>query len=38
MIISAGINYAVDMDLYFVFENPQDRVKAYKILEDACEL
>ena len=32
---SAGINYAVDMDLYFVFENSQDRAKAYKILEAA---
>ena len=35
---SAGIDYAVDMDLYFVFENSQDRTKAYKILKDACEL
>lgn len=35
---SAGIHYAVDIDLYFVFENSQDRAKAYKILEDACEL
>ena len=35
---SAGINYAVDIDLFFVFENSQERAKAYKILKDACAL
>lgn len=38
ILTAAGIDYAVDLDLYFIFKNSQDRVKAYKILDAACEL
>lgn len=33
-----GINYAVDMELNFVFKNKTEEKRAIKLLKEACEL